>query len=95
MVKQICNATAKKFSAEDKIRIALEDLRVQIRISELYRKEEISAATYYKWSKDFLDGGKKIFTHIHDGEDFATGFEFCAEKDIPGYPFMYEQDEVP
>ena len=31
-------------------------------ITELCRKEGISAATYYKWSKDFLDAGKNGLT---------------------------------
>jgi transposase-like protein len=54
VVKQIRKATAKKFSAEDKIRIVLEGLRAEIPITELCRREGISAATYYKWSKDWL-----------------------------------------
>src|SRR5210317_1120203 len=62
VVKQIRKATAKKFSAEDKIRIVLEGLRGEIAISELCRKAGISAATYYKWSKDFLDAGKNGLT---------------------------------
>ena len=62
VVKQIRKATAKKFSAEDKIRIVLEGLRGEISISDLCRKEGISAATYYKWSKDFLDAGKNGLT---------------------------------
>ena len=62
VVKQIRKATAKKFSAEDKIRIVLEGLRGEITISELCRKVGISAATYYKWSKDFLDAGKNGLT---------------------------------
>ena len=62
VVKQIRKATAKKFSAEDKIRIVLEGLRGEIAISELCRKEGISAATYYKWSKGFLDAGKNGLT---------------------------------
>ena len=62
LVKQIRKATAKKFSAEDKIRIVLEGLRGEISISDLCRKEGISAATYYKWSKDFLDAGKNGLT---------------------------------
>ncbi len=53
---------AKKFFAEEKIRIVLEGLRAEIPISELYRKEGIYAATYYKWSKDFLDVGKNGLT---------------------------------
>ena len=35
VVKQIRKATAKKFSAEDKIRIVLEGLRAEIPITEL------------------------------------------------------------
>ena len=62
VVKQIRKATAKRFSAEDKIRIVLEGLRGEIAISELCRKEGISAATYYKWSKDFLNAGKNGLT---------------------------------
>ena len=62
VIKQIHNATAKKFSAEEKIRIVLEGLRGEVPITELCRKESISAATYYKWSKDFLDAGKNGLT---------------------------------
>lgn len=62
VIRQIRKATRKKFSAEDKIRIVLEGLRAEISISELCRKEGISAATYYKWSKDFLDAGKNGLT---------------------------------
>jgi transposase len=62
VVRQIRKATAKKFSAEDKIRIVLEGLRGESPITELCRKEGISAATYYKWSKDFLDAGKNGLT---------------------------------
>ena len=62
VVKQIRKAMTKRFSAEDKIRIVLEGLRGEIAISELCRKEGISAATYYKWSKGFLDAGKNGLT---------------------------------
>jgi transposase len=62
VIKQIRAATRKHFTAEEKIRIVLEGLRGQIAVSELCRKEGISAATYYKWSKDFLDAGKNGLT---------------------------------
>ncbi len=62
VIKQIRKATKKKFYAEEKIRLVLEGLRGEIPISELCRKEGISAATYYKWSKDFLDAGKNGLT---------------------------------
>ena len=62
VVQQIRQATRKKFLAEDKIRIVLEGLRGQVPISELCRKEDISAATYHKWAKDFLEAGKNGLT---------------------------------
>ena len=61
-IHNIRRKTRKKYSAEDKIRIVLEGLRGDIAISELCRKEGISAATYYKWSKGFLDAGKNGLT---------------------------------
>jgi len=62
VVKQIRKATARKFSAEEKIRVVLEGLRGEVPVTEVCRKEGISAATYYKWSKDFLDAGKNGLT---------------------------------
>ena len=62
VVKKIRAATKKHFTSEEKIRIVLEGLRGQVPISEICRKEGISAATYYKWSKDFLDAGKNGLT---------------------------------
>ena len=37
-------------------------MRGEIPISDLCRREGVSAATYYKWSKDFLDAGKNGLT---------------------------------
>jgi len=62
VVRRIRAATRKHFTSEEKIRIVLEGLRGQVPISELCRREGISAATYYKWSKDFLDAGKNGLT---------------------------------
>jgi len=62
IVRRIRTATKKQFTSEEKIRIVLEGLRGQIPISELCRKEGLSSATYYKWSKDFLDAGKNGLT---------------------------------
>jgi transposase len=47
------------FSAEDKIRIVLEGLRGEESIAELCRREGIVQNPYYRWSKDFLEAGKK------------------------------------
>ena len=62
VITQIKNATRRKFSAEDKIRIVLEGLRGQIPISEICRTEGIAASIYYKWSKAFLEAGKNGLT---------------------------------
>ena len=59
IVKDIKRRTRKKYSSEEKIRIVLEGLRGEISIAELCRKEGIAPALYYRWSKDFLEAGKK------------------------------------
>jgi transposase len=62
VVKQIRKATRRKFSSEEKIRVVLEGLRGEIPVTELCRREGISPATYYQWSKAFLDAGKNGLT---------------------------------
>ncbi|PLW78468.1 IS3 family transposase [Cohaesibacter celericrescens] len=59
IVKDIKRATRKQYSAEEKIRIVLDGLRGEDSIAELCRKEGISQGIYYKWSKDFMEAGKK------------------------------------
>src|SRR6202789_961532 len=59
VVKDIRRATRRHFSAEDKIRVVLEGLRGEDSIAELCRREGIVQNLYYRWSKDFLEAGKK------------------------------------
>jgi transposase len=59
VVREIRRRTRKKYSTEEKIRIVLEGLRGEESISSLCRKEGISPNLYYRWSKDFLEAGKK------------------------------------
>lgn len=58
-IREIRRKTRRKFSTEEKIRIVLEGLRGEESISELCRREGIAASMYYKWSKEFLEAGKK------------------------------------
>src|SRR5690242_16696340 len=58
VVKNIRRATRRHFSAEDKIHIVLEG-RGEDSIAELCRREGIVQNLYYRWSKDFLEAGKK------------------------------------
>lgn len=62
VVAEIRRATRRKFRAEDKIRIVLEGLRGEIPVSHLCRRESISPALYYQWSKAFLEAGKNGLT---------------------------------
>jgi transposase len=59
VVKEIRRATRRRFSAEDKIRIVLDGLRGEDSIAELCRREGIVQNLYYRWSKEFLEAGKK------------------------------------
>ena len=57
--KDIRLRTRKKYSSKEKIRIVIDGLRGEDSISSLCRREGIPANLYYRWSKDFLDAGKK------------------------------------
>ncbi|CAO1651589.1 Transposase [Parasphingorhabdus sp. NYA22] len=59
VVKDIRRATRKQYGAEEKIRIVLEGLRGDDSIAELCRREGIAQGVYYKWSKDFMEAGKR------------------------------------
>ena len=58
-VRDIKRATRRHFSAEDKVRIVIAGLRGEDSIAELCRKEGIHQNLYYRWSKEFLEAGKK------------------------------------
>jgi transposase len=59
VVREIKRKTRRKFSSEEKIRIVLDGLRGEASIAEICRKEGIVPNLYYRWSKDFLEAGKK------------------------------------
>ena len=59
IVREIKRKTRRKFTAEEKIRIVLEGLRGEEGITDLCRKEGIHPTMYYKWSKSFLESGKR------------------------------------
>ena len=73
IVKEIRKATRRKYTAEQKIRIVLEGLRGQEKVSEVCRRNRIAPAQYHKWSKAFLDSGKNGLTL--DTRRDATGDE--------------------
>lgn len=62
LISDLKRKTRKKYSSEEKIRIIIEGIRGEDSIAELCRKEGISQANYYKWSKDFMEAGKRRLT---------------------------------
>jgi transposase len=59
VVRDIRRAVRRQFSAEEKVRIVIAGLRSEDSIAELCRKEGINQNLYYRWSKEFLEAGKK------------------------------------
>lgn len=59
LVKNIRRKTARRYSAEEKIRIILAGLRGEESIAALCRREGIAESLYDKWSKEFLEAGKR------------------------------------
>ncbi len=59
LISDLKRKTRKSYSSEEKIRIIIEGMRGETTIAELCRKEGISQANYYKWSKDFMEAGKR------------------------------------
>lgn len=72
LIKEIKRRTLKRYSAEEKIRIVLEGLRGEDTIANISRKYGINDSVYYKWSKDFLEAGKKRLSGDTDREANAT-----------------------
>ena len=58
-VRDIRRATRRQYSAEEKVRIVIAGLRGEDSIAELCRKEGVNQNLYYRWSKEFLEAGKK------------------------------------
>ena len=58
-VREIRRRTRRKFTSEEKIRIVIEGMRGEESMAALCRREGISPNLYYRWSKDFLEAGKK------------------------------------
>jgi len=51
----------RKFSAEQKLRIVLAGLQSDTKVSELCRREGITAAQYYQWKDRLLGSATKVF----------------------------------
>ncbi len=59
VVREIKRNTRRRITSEEKIRIVLEGLKGEESIAEMCRREGIAPSMYYKWSKGFLEAGKR------------------------------------
>jgi transposase len=59
LISELKRKTRRNYSSEEKIRIIIDGMRGEMTIAELCRKEGLSQGLYYKWSKDFMEAGKK------------------------------------
>lgn len=59
LISELKRKTRRIYSSEEKIRIIIEGMRGESTIAELCRKEGIAQNLYYKWSKDFMEAGKR------------------------------------
>jgi transposase len=59
LINEIKRRTRRKFNSEEKIRIVMEGVRGEESIAEICRKHSIHVNMYYKWSKEFMEAGRK------------------------------------
>lgn len=59
LIQEVKRRTRRVFSSEEKIKIVLEGLRGEDSIAAICRKYGIHQTLYFKWSKDFMEAGKK------------------------------------
>ena len=71
--------TRRRFSAEEKIRIVLEGLQGEESIATLCRREGLNPNLYYRWSKEFLEAGKRRL--VGDTTREATSGEVVAVRE--------------
>ena len=59
IIREIKRQTRRKFTSEEKIRIVLEGMKGEESIATICRREGINPNLYYRWSKSFLEAGKR------------------------------------
>ena len=59
LIRDIKRKTNRTYSSEEKIRIVIEGMRGEESVTAICRKYGINDSLYYKWTKDFMEAGKK------------------------------------
>jgi transposase len=58
LLTEVKRRTRRNYGAEEKIRIVLESFKREVSTADLCRREVISPAVFYGWTKAFMEGGK-------------------------------------
>jgi transposase len=80
LVREIRRTTRRKFSSEEKIRIVLEGLKGEESVSTICWREGITTGLDYRWSKHFLEAGKKRLKGDTQREAIATEVAALREE---------------
>jgi transposase len=80
VIKDIQRQSRRHYSAEEKIRIVLEGLRGEESVAEICRKEGLNSNIYYRWSKEFLEAGKKRLNGDTTREATASEVQFIKSE---------------
>ena len=80
VVEDIRRKTRRRFSAEEKIRIVLEGPRGEESIATLCRKEGLAPNLYYRWSKEFLEAGKRRLVGDTSRDAAAPEVSDCGRR---------------
>ena len=59
LIRKTRQATRKRYTAEEKIRIVMEGVRGEEPVSAICRREGIHSNMYYRWLKSFMEAGKQ------------------------------------
>ena len=71
----------------------LEGLRGEENISELCRREGISASMYYGWSKEFLEAGKRGMRY--PASEKAEIIQLVEQSHLPGQAHLGQTRRSP
>ena len=58
-VRRVRTAARRRYTPEEKIRIALEGFRGEVTVNDLCRREGIKPHSYDAWTKEFMEAGKE------------------------------------
>jgi len=66
-MEQIQDKTRRQFTPEQKFKIVKEQMTTKTSVTEICKKYDINASSFYKWQDKFLKGALENFKKSEDG----------------------------